>query len=85
MPIRTSKVNGCRRAIGDFEIQTEVGKTHDSKADGPGATDHIVNLRERPGAGVDHIVQKPGAKMGNLTEPVPIDSMLSVIELRQIN
>ena len=50
--------NRLRAAIFDLELQTEISEAHDAKPDRARPLHHVVNLRQRPRAHVNHVIEK---------------------------
>ena len=68
-----------------FSFKTEIGKAHDAQTHRSRAMDHVVDLGQRPGLGIDHVVEKTSAEMRHFTQPIPIDPFFRIVKLREID
>src|SRR5205807_4092948 len=79
------QIDRSRRAVGDLQIQTQISKAHNAEAHRTGALHHVNDFRQRPGAGVDHVVQKTRAKMCDFGETIPVETILAIVELVHVD
>ena len=68
-----------------MQVQAKIGKAHYPQAKRTRPFHYIVNLRQRPRAGVDNVIQEARAQVRHFAQTVPVQPMFRVKELVHID